>query len=187
MRPDRYKFITCDYNLDGVSVDYSLLEYIQRVLPEGKTILELGSGEGTEQLLKYWEVISVEHDAEYAEKLTNRCIYAPLTEHKAIRNHSGSMQWYDRDVLKPELEGLKYDLLLVDGPPKDTRCGIVKYIELFDADVIMVFDDLQRKADRSTLNSVAGKLKKPFVTYTYQEGKPFGVINDPCKKCGDPK
>lgn len=176
-----------EYNLDRFSIDYSLLDYIQRVLPEGKTILELGSGAGTEKLLKYWEVISVEHDWEYVKTLTNRYIHAPLTDHKAIRNHSGPMEWYDRDILKPELEGLKYDMLLVDGPPGKTRCGIVKYIDLFNTDIIMVFDDLQRKADRAIVNSIAAKLNKPFVTYTYQEGKPFGVINDPCRKCGDPK
>lgn len=175
------------HGFSDYSIDQSLLDYIGRVLPEGKTILELGSGAGTEQLLRFWKVISIEHDMEYVSKLTNRCIYAPLTEHKEIRNHSGPMKWYDRDILKSELEGLEYDLLLVDGPPGKTRCGIVKYIELFDAEAIMVFDDLQRKSDRATLNSVAGKLKKPFVTYTYQEGKPFGVINDPCTKCGEPK
>jgi predicted O-methyltransferase YrrM len=168
-----------DYDPDSWAISDQMFAYMKRVLPEGKTILELGSGEGTLQLLKHWEVISVEHDPEYVEKLTNRCIYAPLTEHKAIRNHSGVMKWYDRDILKPELEGLEYDLLLVDGPPNVYRCGVVKYIDLFNTDAILVFDDLQRKEDKAIINSIAAKLKKPFVTYSHLGGKPFGVINDP--------
>jgi predicted O-methyltransferase YrrM len=168
-----------EYDLGGWAISKELFAYMKRVLPEGKTILELGSGAGTPYLLKHWEVISVEHDPEYAEKLTNRCIYAPLTKHKEIRNHSGAMEWYDRDILKPELVGLEYDLLLIDGPPNVYRCGIVKYVELFNTEATMVFDDLQRKGDRAIINSVAAKLQKPFVTYTHQDGKPFGVINDP--------
>ena len=163
------------------NIEQALFDFILDVLPEGKTILELGSGWGTTQLLKHWKVISVEHNKVWWDKLTNPCIKAPLTEHKAIRNHSGPMKWYDRDILKPALKGLEYDLLLIDGPVGDTRCGVVKYIDLFNPEAIMVFDDLQRKADRAIINSVSAKLHKPYVMYPYTEGKPFGVINDPCK------
>ena len=163
----------------GAHIDKSLYDFLLEVLPEGKTILELGSGWGTSQLVKHWEVYSVEHDKKYADRLTNNCIYAPLTDHKELRNHKGSMKWYDRDILVPALKDIRYDLLLVDGPPGNTRCGIVKYIDLFDKNVIMIFDDLQRKADRAIINSIGSKLNKPFVMYPYLSGKPFGVINDP--------
>ena len=161
------------------AIEESLYNHIKTFLPEGKTIIELGSGTGTIELLKHWNVVSVEHSEKYADRLTNTCIFAPLTEHKALKNHEGPMKWYDRDILIPALEGLEYDLLLVDGPPGDTRCGIVKYIGLFYPEVPMIFDDLQRSADRKIINSVAAKLGKPFTTYGYLPGKPFGVINDP--------
>ncbi len=161
------------------SIGESLFDYLLGALPEGRTILELGSGWATGELAKHWEVVSVEHKEKYVKRLTNRCIHAPLVEHKPIKNAVGPHEWYDRDILIPELKGLKYDLLLVDGPPAGTREGIIKYISLFDPDVIMVFDDLQRKTDRRIINSVASKLGKPYITYPHLEGKPFGVINDP--------
>lgn len=162
-----------------VSIEESLYKYLRRILPEGQIILELGSGWGTTQLTKHWEVISIEHDKFYFEKLTNPCIYAPLVEHKPIRGTRGPHEWYDRDILTKELRLLNYDLLLVDGPPGATRSGIIKYIELFDSEAIIVFDDLQRKEDRRIINSVAAKLEKPYVVYPHLDGKPFGVINDP--------
>ena len=165
-------------------ISEQLYDYIVENLPEGKTILELGSGWGTGELCKRWDVISIEHDLKYTTRTrpeNHRYIHAPLTDHKPLRNHEGAMKWYDRDIVKPALEGVDYDLLLIDGPPGNTRCGVVKYISIFNPDVIMVFDDLQRKADRAIINSVAAKLHKPFVLYPYVEGKPFGVINDPCK------
>lgn len=160
------------------AIEESLFNHIKALLPEGKTILELGSGTGTTELLKCWNVVSIEHDKVYADQLTNTCIFAPLTPHKALRNHEGPMEWYDRDILIPALKGLEYDLLLVDGPPRKTRCGIVKYIHLFNWDIPIIFDDLQRPADRAIINSVASKLQRPYTTYGYLPGKPFGVIND---------
>ena len=161
------------------SIDEALIDYIREILPEASIILELGSGWGTTQLTKHWEVISIEHDKFYFDQLTNPRIHAPLVKHKPIRSAPGPHEWYDRDILTKELRLLNYDLLLIDGPPGGTRSGIIKYIDLFDSDTIIVFDDLQRKADRRIINSVAAKLEKPYVIYTHLKGKPFGVINDP--------
>ena len=173
--------------LGGWSIDPSLCDYIRKILPDGSTILELGSGAGTEWLAEYYTMYSVEHNEKFVDKYKSTYFYCPLTKHKALRNHDGPMEWFDRDILKPALIALdgKYDLLLIDGPPGGTRCGIVKYIELFRSDVPIVLDDLHRQADRKIINSIASKLRKPYVTYGYLDGKPFGVINDPCLSCGD--
>ena len=42
------------------AISEELYEDIKSILPEGKTILEFGSGSGTHELLKHWSVISVE-------------------------------------------------------------------------------------------------------------------------------
>ena len=124
-------------------------------------------------------MVSVEHDKDWVQKYTSSYIYAPLTWYKEVKNFEGSDQWYDRDKLQEGIKDLQYDLLLVDGPPGVNRSGIVKYIELFDTTVPIIFDDLQRGRDRKIINSVAHKLGLPFVTYGQFDGKPFGVINDP--------
>ena len=164
----------------GWSISGGLFNHIRKVLPEGSTILELGSGWGTSQLVEHYKVYSVEDDPEFLDLYHDNYIHAPLKEHKAIRNHVGTV-WYDAQVLEQKLVGVKYDLLLIDGPGH-VRAGFVKYFELFDPDVIMIFDDVNRSRDNSVMNSIAGKLSVPYVTYGAGTGKLFGVINDPCTK-----
>ena len=165
------------FDNEGWSIDPSLYEFILKVLPDGGTILELGSGYGTGMLAEHYTMYSVEHDEEFVDKYTSTYLHVPLREHKEIKNHP-TTRWYDADILRPALEGLKYDLLLVDGPPQ-TRSGFVKYFDMFDETSIIVFDDLHRDCERKVINSVASKLKCPYVVYGTGEGKSFGVINDP--------
>ncbi len=161
-------------------IDDDLYDHIRKILPEGSTILELGSGEGTDRLAKHYKMYSVEHDIQWMNKYKSTYLYAPLCEHKAVQNHKGTV-WYTADILRPQLKGLEYDLLLVDGPPQ-SRCGFVKYFDLFDPKAIMVFDDVQRGRDEKVVLSVATKLKAPYVVYGAGGKKLFGVINDPCTK-----
>ena len=160
-----------------VSIGDNLFLYIRKVLPEGSTILELGSGWGTSQLVKYYNVFSVEHDPEYQDLYHDQYLCSPLKQHKAVKNHEGEV-WYDAKVLGGLLLGLEYDLLLIDGPPT-YRAGFVKYFSLFDSTAIMIFDDVNRSKDNKVMVSIAGKLDVPFVTYGAGSEKLFGVINDP--------
>ena len=165
---------------EGWSIDCSLYAFIRKVLSDGSTILELGSGYGTSQLAKYYTMISVEHDMKFLDKYDSTYLWVPLKEHKEIKNHPTTC-WYDAEVLKHKLFGFKYALLLIDGPPQ-TRSGFFKYFDIFDESVIMVFDDLHRDCERKVINSIASKLKCPYVVYGSGDGKSFGVINDPYLK-----
>jgi hypothetical protein len=167
-------------SFDGGSITEALFNYIRSVLPDGKTILELGSGWGTGQLAKYYTMYSVEHDEKYLDKYDTTYFYVPLKEHKPLHNHKATL-WYDPKILRDMLDGLKYDLLLIDGPPH-TRSGFFKYFDLFDETTILVFDDVIRGIDRKVINSISSKLKCPYTVYGNGEGKPFGVINDPNTK-----
>lgn len=166
--------------MEDWAISRGLLEFIRKVLPEGSTILELGSGMGTADLAKYYTMYSVEHDPEWMDNYDSTYLNVPLREHKAVRNHTGVL-WYNADILRPKLKGLHYDLLLIDGPPQG-RAGFVKYFDMFDPTVIMVFDDVNRRRDNSVMNSIASKLDVPYVTYGAGTGKLFGVINDPCTR-----
>lgn len=163
------------------AIDKSLYDYVLQVLPNGGTILELGSGYGTKRLVEQgYTMYSVEHNKDFMDQYDSTYMYAPLCEHKAIQNHEG-INWYSADILRPQLEGLEYDLLLIDGPPKH-RAGFYKYKDMFDLDAILVFDDYERSIERKLINSIASYLKRPYIVYGCGEGKPFGVINDPRTK-----
>lgn len=165
-----------DIKWGGWAIDKKLYRYIREILPEGSTILELGSGEVTDVLAKHYTMYSVEHDEEWVDKYNSTYLYVSLKDHKAIKNHQHT-RWYDASVLKPKLKGIKYDLLLIDGPPI-TRSGFFKYMSLFDSNVIWVFDDSDRRSDLAVVKSVAARLDRPWVTYICDK-KAFSVINDP--------
>ena len=128
--------------LGGWAIEKDMLKYIYKVLPKGKSILEFGSGIGTEALLRDYRVTSIEHDHEYAYKRADNhdCVLAPI--------HN---DWFKRDLVKESLKKT-YDLLIVDGPPLKLRKGILKNLDLFQNNSApVIFDDVNRMQDKETM------------------------------------
>jgi predicted O-methyltransferase YrrM len=162
----------------GGALSRELYSFIRKVLPDGGTILELGSGRGTEKLAEHYNMISIEHDEEWVGKFNSTYIHAPLTP-CLLKKFPKQKVWYDRDAIREGLKRAgKYDLILVDGPPGDKgRAGFWKYVQdLFDYNVPIVFDDLQRAAEDALIKKVAGKLERAYTTYVYPSGH-FGIIH----------
>jgi hypothetical protein len=63
-------------NLDGWAIPREAFEWIYENLPHGSTILELGSGNGTKELVKYY------NDAFNGEKLTEENYKEVFENHK---------------------------------------------------------------------------------------------------------
>jgi hypothetical protein len=168
--------------LGGWSISYNLFDEITRILPDGSTILELGSGSGTEELVKYYKVYSVEDNADFVGRYHQNYIHAPLKLYKPLKHYSeekfggsGKNIWYDSQALQKGLSGIDYDLLLIDGP-MSTRAGIVKYFNLFKHDVPVILDDMNRNLERKIIQDLSAKLKRPYTVYDCWEQKAFGVI-----------
>jgi len=164
-------------NWGGWSIDKKLYDFIRQVLPDSSTILELGSGWTTGELAKHYKMYSVENDIKFVGQYESTYIHAPLKRHEVIENLPYT-KWYDPELLKNGLKGIKYDLLLIDGPHK-TRSGIVKYMRYFDPSVIWLFDDTQRPADAMVADSIAATLGVPCDTYRGSDEKTFTVLNSP--------
>lgn len=154
--------------LGGWAISQEVFDYIRMVLPEGCTILELGSGEGTAELAKHYTVHSVEHDEEWLDRCDSHYIYAPLKEHKPVRYHPDSLLWYDSDIVQKEIWDLDYDLLLVDGPIGNSRAGLLKYWDYFKDESLIVFDDINREYTWRVLRDLAWKLQKPYVVRNHK-------------------
>lgn len=145
----------------GNEISQRLFRYIEDTLPEGKTILELGSGWGTSQLMKYWNVWSVENNPDwYAEFNKTQSFFVPLKD-----------KWYDPKILEKFIDGLEYDLLLVDGP-YDNRKGLITHFGLFDPEVPVVFDDVKRKEGKDIAEAIAKLTGRPFINHD----NVFGVV-----------
>ena len=169
--------------LGGWAIDVECYEYIRNILPTGKTILEFGSGSGSNELSKYYTLYSIEHDPKWVDKYNTNYIYVPLSP---IIIGESYINWYNKEKLKKQLPE-EYDLILVDGPPegvspnRNSRQGLYYNLELFNFNnTIIIFDDVQRKMDMLNLINIAKVLNKNYKIFDSgfysQKNKKFGVI-----------
>ena len=128
-------------------------------MPEGKTILELGSGVGTVYLAKFYQMISIESEPRWIGLSDSAYLYAPIED-----------GWYDRAVTRT-VAHLRYDFLLIDGPWRKIakRSAMLPSIHLFDLTVPILVDDSDRPDERCLADELA-KLtgREPRV---FQDGK----------------
>jgi hypothetical protein len=153
----------------GNSISKVLYDYLLDTLPEGKTILELGSGWGTGQLMEHWNVWSIESEpAWYGKYNKTQSIFVPITEKGG---------WYDHDKMKATMAKLvhDYDLLLVDGPFHN-RHLIVDNFYMFNHATPIVFDDVRRARGKHTIEAISALLNRPYVTHGTERSM-FGVID----------
>lgn len=153
-------------NFGGWAIEEETFNWIRNNLKDGSTILELGSGNGTIELAKYYNVISIEHNEKYLNLCKNNTyIYAPLVD-----------DFYDIQILKKNLPK-NYDLLLIDGPPgqKGARLNFLKYLELFNLNVIIIIDDINREPELKLINELSKHLNKSYTEYQYKK-KSIGII-----------
>ena len=175
------------------SINNFTFDYIREILPEGKTILELGSGFGTGELAKHYKMYSIEDNPEFIGKYDSKYIYAPIrkygdqdckvdfstppdipAEESAVRikcNQTGVLEpqselqfgWYDPDVVKASLPD-EYDLILVDGPNGQFgRGGFYKYLDWFNTDVPIIIDDIGRECEFVMMEKISEKLNIPYI------------------------
>lgn len=146
------------------SVCEKLYSYILDILPDGSTMLELGSGWASEELSKHYTVWSVEHDKEWLNKYDTNYIYAPIEK-----------GWYSTEHLKKQLPE-QYSLLLVDGPPGSIGRGkFLDNIDLFKTNIPIIFDDINRPAEYELMDKVAQLLKRDPELFECGK-KRFGVL-----------
>jgi hypothetical protein len=149
----------------GWSISQTLFDTIHKILEPGDKILELGSGWGTGQLVKDYEVFSVEDNKNFLDIYESNYIYAPIVEEK-IPQFPNDKGWYDIDVLKENLPE-KYDLILVDGPWGHIgRGGFAKYLDVFRTDIPIIIDDIQREEELALVNAVVKKTEARKKIYT---------------------
>lgn len=180
----------------GWSITEACFNYIKDLLPEGKVILELGSGWTTGELAKYYKMYSIESEQKWVDKYDSTYIYAPIKKYnkgstdswwdededipfvapEGIPPEKGKgiqSSWFDPDKIKSNLPE-KYDLILVDGPNgRYGRGGFYTYLDWFKKDVPIIIDDINRNSERVLLEKVSEKLGREYVIL---EDKVTGVI-----------
>ena len=152
-------------NLGGWSICQGVFSWIRSNIPEGSTILEFGSGRGTIELTKYYNVYSVEQDSQWlglAEKA--EYIHAPIKD-----------GWYDADILFKNLPE-EYDFILVDGPKgSGNRSGLAKHWDKLNTDVPILMDDTNRMNEYNFALESSRALNKN-VEFLKGDGKGFAIL-----------
>ena len=166
-----------DKDFGGWSMEKSCFDYIRQLLPEGKTILEFGSGYITGELSKYYTMYSVENYEEWVDRYDSTYIYAPIKFYDGTfitPSIPENLGWYNPDIVKENLPK-KYDLILIDGPNGERygRGGFYKYLDWFNTAVPIVFDDVNREPERILMEKVSKKIGRDYVI---SEDDMFGVI-----------
>lgn len=169
----------------GWAIQKSCFNLIKSILPEGKTILELGSGHGTDALSKHYKMISIENQPEWVGVYNSHYIEVPIKPYSQsqikttglifeieeytapdLPGEGSPLQkgWYDYKILSKKLKGLEYDLILVDGPNGAIgRGGFLKHLDLFNINVPIVIDDISREAEKQLMIKLSEVLNKPYV------------------------
>ena len=153
---------------EGITINKNCVNLIKKLLPDGGTILEFGSGEGTTWLSDAgYTMFSVENQEEWMDKFPNHTTYINCrikyydSEYLAP-NIFDQKGWYHPDDLFPNLPN-DYDLILVDGPGSAWgRAGFFKHIDKFNTDVPMVFDDIHRTQDSDVMESVSEYVSREY-------------------------
>jgi hypothetical protein len=177
-----YLSISNNWPLDDWSITKECFDKIIEMLPFGSTILEIGSGNSTNILSKFYKMISIESNIEWMNKYNSEYIYVPCKQFNS--EIFGQTNWLDIDILKSSLDGKKYDLLIVDAG--FDRVGIYDNLHLFNTNIPIIFDDTMAESYFKCANLVAKKLNKICTTYhckvnkyvvTWFNGKKFSLIN----------
>lgn len=151
-------------DLGPFNIGQPLLDWLEERLPLGSTILELGSGVGTEHLAARYKVFSVEHNEKWVGKFSSTYIHAPIVD-----------GWYDISKLQDLPE---HDLLLIDGPPGAIgRNKFAEHLDLFCLDVPIVVDDVQRPAELGLARELSEELGRPIQVFPSDLGRSFAVLD----------
>jgi len=124
-----------------------MIDFLFERLPKGSWVLEFGSGESTARLVERYNVVTVESDERWLNKVSAaRYIHAPLKPFFS-KELNREIPWYSRQALLDGLPDHDVDAIIVDGPDGEfARYGIARYyrfLGLKSQTPIMV-DDMQQ-------------------------------------------
>lgn len=126
-----------------------LIWAIRDRVPDGSTLVEFGSGEGSAALANYFTVHSIEDCMQWLNRFTGpNYHFAPL-----IRD------WYSRDAVFDIFDEIgAFDVLLIDGPSsaRGDRRGVLPVLGslLRQRPKLIVVDDTHREAERQIADEV---------------------------------
>lgn len=152
---------------DGAMRPAGLVDVCNEIVMGGRRrILECGSGASTVLLARLLaqqgsgSSVALEHDAGWAEWVAGQLVREGLGDRARVAVAPLAADgWYERPAVHAQLDGLAFDLLVVDGPPAYAAgAGLARHPALaelgpqLDADAVVILDDAIRPGEREVLD-----------------------------------
>ena len=154
--------------MNGFEIGKDFEQHLKYRYKKGVTILELGSGEGTQRLSEHFNMISVEQDEKYLDLYDSNYIHARINK---------NTHWFEREDLLPIL-AMRYDIILIDAPraiPETARLGFLDNLDLFNMTLPIYIDDVHRNSEFQLAVRLSYILNKQFTIFG-QVDKMFAEI-----------
>lgn len=146
-----------------------VIEFLAEHVEAGARILEFGSGLGTRELGRRFELVSIEHD-DRIQAFHERYVHSPLQE---------DLHYREEDCERAFAMG-RHAVIVVDGPPahlahnRKSRLGFQKFAHRVEAHTMLVFDDVERPWDCWNFLRTFSRLRREVVLI--EDGKIAGVL-----------
>lgn len=131
--------------------------WIEANIPKKSTVLEFGSGDGSQRLAKRFDLWSIEHDEQWIGKTKSKYVLSKIVKNPASEQ-AGEEGWYDPaffDKIPDEVE-----LIVVDGPVGTIgRSGILHHLEKLPRFRYIMVDDTDRPEEEHLSRQLAARLK----------------------------
>ena len=141
---------------DGWMLPTEVFQWLYEHIPAGSSILEFGSGNGSIELSKNFDLLSVEHDLNWLGHSSGTYIHAEIVQNQ-VSNKFSESGWYNFEKLGDLPSNV--DVIIIDGPPGDIgRSGILGFLPNLPTFTWMIIDDTDRLKEENLLNELTRKL-----------------------------
>jgi hypothetical protein len=171
------------------SISWDLYKFIESNFDENNIMLEIGSGRTTKVFNEMFKgIYSIEDSKTWAFKYHKNYLHVPLIKYNQSERlmyfqndliRDINKAWYDVEKLKQELKKYNdYTFILMDGPGGIYgRYGFTKNLDIFNGEVPIIFDDVNREEDMINYNDTLTRLNKTGKVFKCSDGQMFGVVN----------
>lgn len=146
--------------------------WIENNIEQNATILEFGSGDGSQRLSNRYDLWSIEHDDAWIGKTQSNYVHAEIVSNPWSEK-LGETGWYDPAFLDSAPEAV--ELIIVDGPVGTIgRGGILHVLERLPKFKYLLVDDTDRKEERALSEKICEMLHLKYTRFETTQLKSNG-------------
>lgn len=147
--------------------------WIEANIPKHSTVLEFGSGDGSQRLANRYDLWSIEHDEQWMGKTKSNYVMAKII-HNPVSEKTGEQGWYDPIFFEKIPQSV--ELIVVDGPVGTIgRSGLLHHLEKLPQFGCIMVDDTDRPEEKRLSQQLAEQLNLKCETIDTEQQKYNGT------------